>query len=383
MERVFKILVVLPSLNKAGGIEKVFMNYYQKFDKNFKFDFITHECDNESYKQLIKTKGDNLFVLPKFSMKNLKTILKRMNEIMKNKNYDIIHCHMANAALFYFKIAKKYGIKNRILHGHLTDYADIASHRIRNFFLVNLAKFYTTDYMACGNTAGKFLTKKDFYVMNNCVDINTFKFNDEYRKSIRSKYNIGDEEILLGHVGRLNPVKNQKFILDILSEYSKFNSNVKCIIVGSGPLREELINYSKSLNIGNKIIFVDSTNEVYKYYQAFDCFLLPSFSEGVPTVAVEAQCSNLFSVLSNKITKEVKIADNLFYLDIKDARMWANFINDRVKEYYDRNFESKVLSSKFNVDLGYKNLQDYYKSLMENKNLHIKGENIEKTKVEK
>lgn len=214
--------------------------------------------------------------------------------------------------------------------------------------------------------------------MNNCVDINTFKFNDEYRKSIRSKYNIGDKEILLGHVGRLNPVKNQKFILDILSEYSKFNSNVKCMIVGSGPLREELINYSKSLNLGNKIIFVDSTNEVYKYYQAFDCFLLPSFSEGVPTVAVEAQCSNLFSVLSNKITNEVKINDNLFYLDIKDAKTWANFINDRVKEYYDRNFESKVLNSKFNVDLGYKNLQDYYKSLIENKNLHIKGESIEK-----
>lgn len=285
---------------------------------------------------------------------------------------------MANAALFYFKIAKKYGVKNRILHGHLTDYADITSHRIRNFFLVNLAKFYTTDYMACGDAAGNFLTKKYFYVMNNCVDINTFKFNDEYRKSIRSKYNIGDKEILLGHVGRLNPVKNQKFILDILSEYSKFNSNVKCMIVGSGPLREELINYSKSLNLGNKIIFVDSTNEVYKYYQAFDCFLLPSFSEGVPTVAVEAQCSNLFSVLSNKITNEVKINDNLFYLDIKDAKTWANFINDRVKEYYDRNFESKVLNSKFNVDLGYKNLQDYYKSLIENKNLHIKGESIEK-----
>ena len=366
MERVFKILVVLPSLNKAGGIEKVFMNYYQKFDKNFKFDFITHECDNESYKQLIKTKGDNLFVLPKFSMKNLKTILKRMNEIMKNKNYDIIHCHMANAALFYFKVAKKYGVKNRILHGHLTDYADIASHRIRNFFLVNLAKFYTTDYMACGDTAGKFLTKKDFYVMNNCVDINTFKFNDEYRKSIRSKYNIGDEEILLGHVGRLNPVKNQKFILDILSEYSKFNSNVKCMIVGSGPLREELINYSKSLNIGNKIIFVDSTNEVYKYYQAFDCFLLPSFSEGVPTVAVEAQCSNLFTILSNKITKEVKIADNLFYLDIQNPKEWVNFIESNIKKYFNRKGESKVLNSKFDIDVEYKKMQSYYRQLVEN-----------------
>ena len=53
MEKVFNILVVLPSLNKAGGIEKVFMNYYQKFDKNFKFDFITHECDNDYYKKMI------------------------------------------------------------------------------------------------------------------------------------------------------------------------------------------------------------------------------------------------------------------------------------------------------------------------------------------
>ncbi len=378
MEKVFNILVILPSLNKAGGIEKVFMNYYQKFDKNFKFDFITHECDNDSYKKIILSREDNIYILPKFSMKNLRNILKKINSIMKMKKYDIIHCHMANAALFYFKIAKKYGVKNRILHGHLTDYADIASHRIRNFFLVNLAKFYTTDYMACGDAAGKFLTKKDFYVMNNCVDINIFKFNDEYRRFIRSKYNIGDKEILLGHVGRLNPVKNQKFILDILSEYSKFNFNVKCMIVGSGPLKAELIDYSKSLNIENKIIFVDSTNEVYKYYQAFDCFLLPSFSEGVPTVAVEAQCSNLFSVLSNKITKEVKINANLFYLDIKDARMWASFISNKLKEYYDRNFESKVLTSKFNIDLGYKNLQDYYKSLIENKNLHIKGESIEK-----
>lgn len=356
-----KILVITPSMNKAGGIEKFYMNYYKKMSSSFSFDFITHENDSIEYKKIIDKKNDKLYIFPKLGLKNILTFHKKIkNFFYEHHDYDIVHCHMANAACFYFREAKKYGIKVRILHGHLTKYADIFSHSIRNFFLVKLGKIYSTHSMACGIEAGKFLFgRKNFVVMNNSIELKKFDYNKTFRKEIRDKYKIADDDIIIGHVGRLAPVKNQKFLIKLLAVLIAKNKNYKLMIIGSGDLKNDLFAYAKELGVINKTIFVDSTDEVYKYYQAFDLFALPSFSEGLPVVGIEAQVSGLPCLMSDNITKEVQITDQAIYLSISNINNWVEEIL-KIKKL-DRKSNMALLSeSVYNLENEVKKLEKYY-----------------------
>ena len=67
------------------------------------------------------------------------------------------------------------------------------------------------------------------------------------------------------------------------------------------------------------------------YYSVMDCFVLPSLYEGLPVVGIEVQASNLPFFMSDTVTKECMLNDNVYSLSIKDdPKKWAEFINENL-----------------------------------------------------
>ena len=357
MTKVFKVLVIMPTLDKCGGIERFYINYYKHMSDKFKVDFITHHTDSETYQKIIKEKGGSLFVMPKLGIKTMPTFIKKVKKFFEeHHDYDIIHCNMANACLFYFKEAKKYGIKTRILHSHECRYAGTTSHAIRNYFLINLGKRLATYRFACGHDAGVFLFGKDFTVINNAIEYNDFKFSKKDRDEIRKKYKIKDDEFLIGHVGRMAPVKNQTFLIDLVKNIN--NKKLKLLIIGDGELRNDLINQINELNLNDSVKIVDSTDMITKYYCAFDMFVLPSHYEGLPLVGIEAQANGLPCIYSTNVTKELQISDEVYFLPLElDA--WTDKINEYLDKGIDRHGAAK-LDKKFDVVEQTKQLEENY-----------------------
>lgn len=365
-----KILVILPSLNKAGGIENSYMNYYQYFSDKIKIDFITFENNSEEFRNKINLKNDKLFVLEKFSGKRYFKFKKDIKLFFqKHHDYNIIHCHMANGAYFFFKEAKKYNIDVRIIHGHLTRYADIKLHAIRNFFLVKLGLKYATNFLSCGKEAGDFLFKnKEYLIINNAIDFNKFIFNNDIRKKIRNEYLIPENTIVLGNIGRFVPAKNQNFLLDIVDALKKKKIDVKLFLIGNGALENDIKKRIKELNITNDVIIVDSTTMPEYYYQAFDFFLMPSISEGLPVAGIEAQVSGLKCIFSKSITKEVKISKNVYFCDIDTPTEWLNIIINNFTTKNNRiNQISFDIEKKFNVKYQVEFLEEYYDKCLNGK----------------
>lgn len=357
MKKAFKILVIFPTLDKCGGIERIYLNYYQHLSKNIKIDFITHHSDSELYQKIIKDNGGNLYIMPKLNLKKMPIFIKEIKSFFKNHHdYDIVHCNMANASLFYFHEAKKYNIKTRILHSHECKYAGTLSHAIRNFFLINIGKKLTTYNFACGEDAGKFLFKKDFKVINNAIEYDDFKYNEQYRNEIRNKYNIKERDILIGNVGRLAPVKNQEFLINIIKEMNI--ENLKLFIVGSGDLEEELKNKIKEKQLSDKIYLINSTDDIAKYYCAFDLFVLPSHYEGLPLVGIEAQASGLPCIFSTNVTEELKITENVKFIEL-DKDKWKKALIDFTKSKPNRKTSNQI-DKKFNIIEQTKYLEDAY-----------------------
>ncbi|MBO4734627.1 MAG: glycosyltransferase, partial [Clostridia bacterium] len=142
----------------------------------------------------------------------------------------------------------------------------------------------------------------------------------------RREYGFGDK-LVIGHVGRLAPQKNQKKILEVFSKVHKMNPNTHLVIIGTGELEKQLKDYTNELGLKDFVTFTGVLSNVNEWYSAFDVFVMTSLYEGLPVVAIEAQASDLPCVLCDTITDEVKITERVKFAGLKDSPdLWAEKI---------------------------------------------------------
>lgn len=350
-----KVLQVLPTLNVCGGVENYLMNYYLNMDlSDMSIDFCVHEISGQNFKEDIQKRGGNIYSLPKFSVKNFRQISTQMRQIFSNNHYDIIHCHQANAAYFYFKSAKESGIKCRILHSHQAAAADKWSHAVRNLPLLSLGKKYANEFMACSKLAGDYLFgNKTYKVINNAVDVEKFAFNSAKRNLIREKLGLGDD-FCIGHIGRFCRQKNQKFLLEVFCKFIKIRPNSKLLFIGDGESFQECVNFASKLGIKDKVLFLGSRPDARDFYQAMDVFALPSLYEGLPVVGVEAQYNGLTLLLSDKITKETDFSGHCKFIPLR-ATDWLDSLSNSFERHhvdstsYDIHFQAPVLKGVYSM----------------------------------
>ena len=362
-----KILNITPGLNLCGGIESYCMNYYRSLGKEFKVDFLTHEIKDNDYKIEIERNGNKVFVLDKIGLKNIFKNCREIDKFFKEHcDYDIIHCHMANAAIFYFYYAKKYNINVRILHSHQNDYADKFTHKLRNIPLVYLGKKLTTVNFACSKQAGDFLFGKNkYYIINNAINTERYKFNSIIREEYRKELNL-DGKIVIGHVGRFQKQKNHEFLIDIFNDLCNMKDNYILLLIGDGEDKYKIEEKVNQLGLKDKVIFLGVRNDVDKIMQAMDIFVFPSLYEGLGIVDIESQAEGLPTIVSDGIPKEAQVTDLIRYIPLSEnSTFWAKQIlntpvNDKREEY-----NEKVKESEFDIYKESTKIGQIYKSVLE------------------
>lgn len=142
-------------------------------------------------------------------------------------------------------------------------------------------------------------------------DLSRFQENlEEKRISFRKKYLLADDEIAIGIIGRLVPIKNHRFFIDAVHQLiKKTNKKVRVFIIGDGEEKDNLLNYCSQLNIDFKeftkeqekatIIFTSWIKEIDWANAGLDIIALSSLNEGTPVSLIEAQASNKPIVTTN------------------------------------------------------------------------------------
>ncbi|MBN1352368.1 glycosyltransferase [candidate division KSB1 bacterium] len=122
--------------------------------------------------------------------------------------------------------------------------------------------------------------------------VDTEKFRKQNFSHKRKELGINGATTVLGVVGRLEPVKGHKYLIDALAGViGKFPDTV-CIFVGGGEFRDELELQAEKLALKEHVIFLGFRDDVFELLNIFDIFILPSVSEGLPNVLLEAMsCS--------------------------------------------------------------------------------------------
>ena len=316
----------------GGGVESFVMNYYRNINRDkIQFHFI---CDRDStnipYEE-IEMLGGRVILIPPYQ--KIFNYIKELRKIFRENKYRIVHSHLNSLNVFPLFCAYKENVCVRIAHSHSTTNKKEWKKNIIKNVLKRFSKIFATDYFACTEYAGKWLfgdKQENIKLVNNSINIEMFKFNDEIRNKIKKELNIEDK-FVVGHVGRFVQQKNHDFLLDIFNEIYKNDKNAILLLIGEGPLEKDIKKKINDLKLNDVVYFLGIRKNVNELMQAMDVFVFPSLYEGLGMVLIEAQASGLKCVCSTEVPIEAKLTENITFLNLDDGveKWYENIIAEK------------------------------------------------------
>jgi glycosyltransferase involved in cell wall biosynthesis len=144
------------------------------------------------------------------------------------------------------------------------------------------------------------MMKKKYFVKSECISfipngIDTRHFCPGLvdRQRVRRQLGFTDDDTVAAFCGRLDPVKNFRFMLEIIKYCKSLDQRTKLMIIGDGPERARIREMAVARKIDGKLRLVGEKEDVLPYLRAADIFLLTSFREQMPVSVLEAMAVGL------------------------------------------------------------------------------------------
>jgi len=248
---------------------------------------------------------------------------KKIKRIIKEFKPDIVHTHAAKAGALGRLAAHhlKVPVIVHTFHGHVFD---AYFNNVQANFYKNIERYLariSTKIIAVSENQKHELADihriahpDKIEVIPLGFNLDKFKTNADFkRKNFRETYNLADDEIAIGIIGRLVPIKNHKLFLDALKQVKEIsNKKIRAFIVGDGEMKEELKSHTSLLNLdfintdgiprNNEkatVTFTSWIKDVDTVLAGMDIVALTSLNEGTPVSLIEAQAANKPIVSTN------------------------------------------------------------------------------------
>lgn len=353
-----RIIMLVPDMN-MGGVTTIVRNLdegLKEYNVTSKIVSLKKEVDVES-----------LYMNSKFSI--LKALIS-FNKISKSFKPDIIHSH----TVFSHIIALLYKFFfNKSVKVVCTEHG--------SFEIKNKNKFVFILFRLLSNISNKIVFVSKFslfsYVSNNIVN----KFNSiviyngikiyDMDMVVKNKYQI-NKEINLCYIGRFSPEKNLNLLLESYRILIKENNNlINLTLIGDGEQKEQLKEYCSQNNL-DKIKFLGFRSDVQDILKTMDCLVLSSFTEGLPTVVLEAYSQRVFVVSTNcggvkEIIKNEDFISKDFKAETLADRMKYVINLCEVEKEKNKNYNFRLLNDKFSLENMVLNYINLYKDISQRK----------------
>ena len=236
---------------------------------------------------------------------------KKIQRIIRDFKPDIVHTHSAKPGAVGRLAASSLNIPVIVhtYHGHVFhSYFG----KLKTKIIINTERFLAkkshaliaiSDQQKNELTEDFHIADKDkFKVIPLGFELKKFSENpDEKRKKFRKEFNLEDDVIAIGIIGRLVPVKNHNLFLEGINYLLNTSSKkIKAFIIGDGETRQALENKAGQLNIpfsqdhdpNASLIFTSWRNDIDVINAGLDIIALTSLNEGTPVSLIEAQAAS-------------------------------------------------------------------------------------------
>lgn len=322
-----KIFYILDNLN-IGGVQTVLMNTIKNLDHDsFEIDVVSFDshCE-EDHEEELKKMGIKLIKIPKFGLNYFKYIYTLYRTIKENGPYSIVHSHLHLNNGIVLLVSALCRVPLRISHSHSIKRTDSKESIFKKIF-ESLMKFlinrFSNKMISSSLDAGYYLYGENEFDLNgtilqNGIDLEQFKFSKDARYKNRIKFSL-ENKVVIGNIASLRVIKNQVFLLELLKRILKDEKNAVLLLIGEGIEKNNLLIKAQELGIDDKVFFLGNRLDIPELLCAMDIFILPSLSEGLGIVSIEAQANGLPVIISDGVPNEVIINNNVKKLHLNDS----------------------------------------------------------------
>jgi glycosyltransferase involved in cell wall biosynthesis len=317
---------------------------------------------------------------------------KKIKQIIEEFNPDIVHTHASKAgtlgrmAAFSCKVpAVVHTFHGHVFHSYFSKAKTTVFKKIEKKLAEKSSAIIAISDLQkeeLGNIH-KITTLDKIKVIPLGFDLKRFQTDlDKKRMKFRNEYQIYDDEIAIGIIGRLVPIKNHEFFLEALKKVlNKTTKKVRAFIVGDGESKDNIISLAQELNIDycQSIIDFKKTSltltswikNIDDVNAGMDIIALSSLNEGTPVSLIEAQASNNPIVSTNVGGIENIVIDGKTGLlsDINDVDTYAQNLLELIENESKRNEMKQNGWNHVRERFSYKRLvtdiDDLYKKLLD------------------
>ena len=210
----------------------------------------------------------------------------------KREGVDIVHCHNIGGLLYGSIGAKLARTSGTLYTAHGTYSARrLAKLRFGRFLSVDRIVAVSDESRGAMLENGRF-RPEDVETFPNGIDTKSFDL-DLDAEEIKRELGIPENVTVLGIVARLSWEKEHKTLFDAVAQLKSNGTNVALVVIGDGPLKEELHGYVSDVGIADAVFFLGERYDVPRLLQVFDVFVLSSRMEGMSLTLLEAMAAGL------------------------------------------------------------------------------------------
>lgn len=358
MSEPIRVLHVFSGLRRNGAESRT-MDIYRNINREeVQFDFVVHtdkECD---YDEEAESMGARIYRVPAYRIINHFSYKKAWHKIFgEHPEYDIIHIHTSNTAAPILEEAVKSNLKVRIVHsrnGHQSglikkEYLKLTRKRINEL---------STHRFAVSQEAGDYVFgNKNYEIWPNAIDAEKYKFDFQIRQERKKELGL-ENKTVYGHIGRFIEQKNHPFLIDVFESILKKDQNSALVLIGVGDEYDKIEQLVKKKEMEKSVYFLGKREDIPALLDMMDCFIFPSFFEGLPGVVLEAQANGLPCLISDAITKEAAITDLVKYESLSEKPdKWASMAiemstrnrKNTMMDFIAAGFDIKSLARKYQL----------------------------------
>jgi glycosyltransferase involved in cell wall biosynthesis len=294
-EKKITILHLIDSAGVSGG-ERYLLDLIKH--SNEIFEHIVVLPYSGPFELMLKDRGYRYVIIGLAHKNALPSILALTKCINKNK-VDIIHTHGFRAN-FYGRIAGMLGKIRDVstIHVSLYDYVD-TPFLIRQVYILfeRMLSFKTSKFICISKAMANDMIRlgvgeNKISLIHNGVDLDRF-FPRLVLEEKKRELGVATGVPVIGTIGRMVTEKGQIYLIEALKYLKTEWKDLKCLFVGDGPLRSQLMQMARDFGIEEMCIFTGIREDIEDIYPILDIFVLPSIREPFGLVLLEAMATEV------------------------------------------------------------------------------------------
>lgn len=362
-----KILHFIPGFN-FGGIETTFINIVSNNNRNdIEFCLMVEDNFYEVAKKSLDGFNVRIYSIPKLKKNGLLSYCKKIDQIMKVNNFDIVQSFNIKRTPLFFLLAKLNGINTRIFNARMskTTSQKIQEYIDRVFIYVSIK--LSSHLTANSKESGRYFFKnRKFTILKNGLNLDKMKFSKSVRNYNRSKLNL-NKSFVIGHIGRFTELKNHEYLLELFIRLLAKDPSCKLLIVGDGPQKSKILRFVEQRNLIDKVIMIDRQEDISIFLNCMDVFVFPSKHEGFGNIILEAEACGLKVITSTGVPKSVNVNKQTIFLPLdKNYENWVSeILTSRRPDEERKKFSFKNKNNEYSIERTLIELIDYYQKVVE------------------